>query len=126
MDWGEILTNIILSVVGVLISGLGVYVTYLINKHIKNEQLKRIVNSLKDLIQHSVLEVQQTYVDALKKAGSFDLEAQKQALERCLNNIKVNMPSDVENWLKANYTDVESYLKSLVEAQIGYLKNNAK
>lgn len=122
MDWGEILTKIILSVASVLISALGVYVTYLINKHIKNEQLKRIVNSLKDLIQHSVLETQQTYVDALKKAGSFDLEAQKQALERCLNNIKANMPSDVENWLKSNYTDVESYLKSLIEAQIGLLK----
>ena len=72
------------------------------------------------------MEVYQTYVEALKKAGNFDAEAQKLALERCLTLIKANMPKDIETWLKANYSNIESYLKSLVEAQIGFLKNNAK
>lgn len=122
MNWGEILTQIIIGVVGILITALSGYVSYLISKHIKNEQVKRIVTSLYDLVKSTVLEIQQTYVDDLKKSGNFDLEAQKQALNRCLEHIRVNMPVDVENWLKSNYTDIERYLITLIEAQINLLK----
>lgn len=126
MNWGEIGTQLIIGVIGVIISGLGIVVTYLINKYVNDAKLKNLLSSLYTLVQNSVLEVYQTYVEALKKAGSFDAEAQKQALNKCLELIKVNMPKELENWLKANYSDVESYLKSLIEAQIGLLKNNAK
>lgn len=126
MNWGEIGTQLIIGIIGVLISGLGIYITYLINKFVNDAKLKSILSSLNTLVQNSVLEVYQTYVEAIKKAGKFDAEAQKQALGRCLELIKANMPKDLENWLIANYSDVESYLKSLIEAQIGLLKNNAK
>lgn len=126
MNWGEIGTQVILGILGVVLSSLGVIVTYLVNKYVNDAKLKNILTSLNALVQNSVLEVYQTYVEALKKAGNFDAEAQKLALERCLTLIKANMPKDIETWLKANYSNVESYLKSLVEAQIGFLKNNAK
>lgn len=126
MNWGEIGTQVILGVVGVIISSLGVVVTYLVNKYVSDAKLKNILTSLNTLVQNSVLEVYQTYVEALKKAGNFDAEAQTLALERCLTIVKANMPKELETWLKANYSDIESYLKSLIEAQIGFLKNNAK
>ena len=126
MDWNEIGTQVILGIIGVVISGLGVIVTYLINKYVNDAKLKNILTSLNTLVQNSVLEVYQTYVEALKKAGKFDAEAQKLAQERCLALIKANMPKDIETWLKANYSNIESYLKSLIEAQIGFLKNKAK
>ena len=126
MDWNEIGTQLILGIVGVIISGLGVYVTYLINKYVNDAKLKNILTSLNTLVQNSVLEVYQTYVEALKKAGNFNAEAQKLALERCLVLVKANMPKALETWLKANYSDIESYLKSLIEANIGLLKNKAK
>lgn len=126
MNWGEIGTQVILSILGIVISGFGVVVTYLVNKYVNDAKLKNILTSLNTLVQNSVLEVYQTYVEALKKAGNFDAEAQKLALERCLTLIKANMPKNIETWLKANYSNIESYLKSLVEAQIGFLKNNAK
>ena len=126
MNWGEIGTQIILGIVGVLISAFGVFISYLVNKYVKDNKLKTILSSLNNLVQNSVLEVYQTYVEALKKAGSFNAEAQKIALERCLILIKANMPKDIETWLKANYSDIESYLKSLIEAQIGLLKAKAK
>ena len=126
MNWGEIGTQLIIGIIGVIISGLGIVVTYLINKYVNDAKLKNLLNSLYTLVQNSVLEVYQTYVEALKKAGKFDAEAQKQALNKCLEIIKVNMPKELESWLKANYSDVESYLKSLIEAQIGLLKKYAK
>ena len=126
MNWSEILKEIILGVIGILISGLGVYVTYLINKHIKNEELKRIINSLNELAQNAVLETYQIYVEALKGSNSFDYKAQKTAFERTLKTIKANMPADVKTWLEANYKDVDRYLRTLIEAQIGLLKSKAK
>lgn len=122
MNWSEIGTEIILSIIGLVVSGLGALITYLINKYIKNEQLKTILNSLNELVKASVATIQQTYVDELKKGGMFDKEAQKQALERCLELIKANMPNDISNWLKSNYSDIEAYLKSLIEAQVSLLK----
>lgn len=126
MDWNGIATEIILGVVGLVMSALGILITYLINKYIKNDELKGIVNSLNELVKNSVLEIYQTYVEALKKGGIFDEKSQKEALERCLTLINRNMPEKVRAWLEANYGDIEAYLKSLIEAQIGLLKNQSK
>ena len=126
MDWNGIATEIILGVVGLVMSALGILITYLINKYIKNDELKGIVNSLNELVRNSVLEVYQTYVEALKKGGIFNETAQNEAQERCLALINRNMPEKVHAWLEANYGDIEAYLKSLIEAQIGLLKNQSK
>lgn len=126
MNWSEILTQLLLGILGTVISAVGVYVTYLINKFIKNDKLKTIVASLNELVQKSVLEIYQVYVESLKKQGNFNETAQREALQACLDLIKKNMPKEVETWLKTNYTDVEAYLKSLIEAQIGLLKNQSK
>ena len=124
MNWNELLTEIIISVVGILISGLGAYVTYLIQKHIKNEELKQIISELNNVVRNSVLETYQTYVQELKDKDIFDKEAQNLALNRALQLIKENIPEKVFEWLKSNFKDYESYLKSLIEAQIGALKNS--
>ena len=126
MDWNGIATEIILGVVGLVMSALGILITYLINKYIKNDELKGIVNSLNELVRNSVLEIYQTYVEALKKGGIFNETAQNEGLERCLALINRNMPEKVHAWLEANYCDIEAYLKSLIEAQIGLLKNQSK
>ena len=124
MDWAEIGTQVILGVIGVLITGLGTLITFLINKYVKNDQLKRILSSLNETVRNAVSEVYQTYVEDLKKDGMFDFNAQKEALSKALEIIKTNLPTDVMVWVKDNYTDIDGYLKSLVEAAIGLLKNS--
>lgn len=125
MDWAEIGTQVILGIIGVLITGLGTLVTLLINKYVKNDKLKGILSSLNEVVQKAVSEVYQTYVEALKKDGMFDEAAQKEALNKALEIIKTNASKDVMDWLKANYTDIDVYLKSQIEAMIGLLKNKA-
>ena len=124
MNWSEILTEALISLIGLLFSALGVFLTYLINKYVKDQKAKDIINSLRQVVRDSVFEVYQTYVQELKERDIFNVEAQKVALERCLRLIKTNMSSDVKTWLEANYGDFTPYLKSLVEAQIGALKNS--
>lgn len=126
MNWGQIGTEIIIGIIGLVFSGLGVFITYLINKFIKDQKLKDIINSLHEVVRNSVLEVYQVYVEGLKEKDLFDRNAQKLALERCFELIKTNMSSDVEEWLKSNVKDVQGYLKGLIEAQIGALKNSGR
>lgn len=122
MNWNEIGTQLIIGIVGVVISGLGIFVTYLINKWVKNDELKQIMTSLYQLVKSAVLDIQQTYVDEMKKNNMFDYEAQKIAVEKSLKVIKANMPMKVESWLKSNYIDIDNYLRTLIEAQVKSLK----
>ena len=124
MNWAEIGTQIIVGIIGILLTGLGTLITFLINKYIKNDKLKTILSSLNETVRNAVSEVYQTYVEALKKDGMFDAEKQKEALNKALEIIKTNLPTDVMNWVKENYSDIDSYLKSLIEAAIGLLKNS--
>ena len=126
MDWNAIGTEFILSLIGLMITVLGSIFTLLISKYIKNDKIKKTVASLHELVRDSVLNIYQTYVEEMKEHGMFSREAQKEALERCFELIKTNMPQDVKTWLEANFSDLEGYLKSLIESQIGMLKNEAK
>ncbi|MDY5929290.1 MAG: hypothetical protein SPJ27_04555 [Candidatus Onthovivens sp.] len=126
MNWNEIGTQVILGIIGLIISGLGAIVTYLINKYIKNDKLKSIMNSLDELVGNGVLAVYQTYVEALKKDGIFDEIAQKNAYNKCLELINKNMSTDVKKWLVENKDNIDDYLKDLIEAKIASLKNNSK
>ena len=123
MNWNEIGTQLIIAIGSILISGAGLLVTYFINKNKKNDKLKRLMNELNVLVQNSVNEVYQTYVDDLKKGGVFNKECQKEALTKALELMRNNMSADLSKWLNENHTNVTEYLKGLIEAQIGLLKN---
>lgn len=126
MNWSEVGTQIILSLLGIVGSALAAILTYLINKYIKNDKLKMIVNSFNDLIQNSVAEVYQTYVEALKKENMFDKDAQEEALKRCIEFINKNMPNDIKNWLDKNYDNIDEFIKDSIESNIAISKRSAK
>lgn len=126
MDINSTLVDAITTLVGLAVSLLAFYGTYLINKKIKNDKLKTIIMSLQEVVKNAVLETYQTYVEELKDKDMFNAEAQKKALRHALEYIKANMPYEVQKWLESNYGHIDDYLKSLIEAQIGLLKNNAK
>lgn len=86
--------------------------------------MKTILSSLDKTVRDATSEVYQTYVEALKDKNMFTEEAQKKALEKALVIIKNNLPNDVMEWVKENYSDVDAYFRSQVEATIGLLKNS--
>lgn len=62
--------------------------------------------------------VSQTYVDELKKAGSFDAEAQKQALAMALAAcIKAISPA-TKAFIEETYGDLTEYLTTYIEAEV--------
>lgn len=126
MDWNYIGTQVIIGIMGVIFSALGLIVTYLIGKYVKDEELKTTLSALHDTVRNSVLEVYQTFVEELKDGGLFDEKAQKLALAKCISLIKENAAPRVQKYLVDNIPHVEQYLTDLIEAQIGALKNSGK
>ena len=78
----------------------------------------KYITMLGETIAKCVSATNQTYVDALKKAGSFDAEAQKHAFEMTLNAVMNVLGKYAIEYLTAIYGDLTSYLTTLIEAEV--------
>lgn len=77
-----------------------------------------VFNLLMAVLTAAVSAVSQTYVDELKKAGSFDAEAQKQALAMALAAcIKAISPA-AKAFIEETYGDLTEYLTTYIEAAV--------
>ena len=66
MDWKQILTEIIISILGIVLTAVSGYVMAWINSKIKDEKMKRILNEALQTVSNGVDFVYQTYVEGLK------------------------------------------------------------
>ena len=78
----------------------------------------KYITMLGETITKCVSATNQTYVDALKQAGSFDAEAQKRAFEMTLNAVMNVLGKDAIEYLTAIYGDLTGYLTTLIEAEV--------
>ena len=122
MDWGNIGTQIILGITGIVISALGAFVTYLINKYVKDEKLKNMLLGFDSLVKDCVAETQQIYVSTLKQEGNFGEEAQKKALMMSLEKVKSKITVEMWDYIVTNYKDPDGYILSKIESALGLLK----
>ena len=130
LTWIVILQQIfevaIIPLIGVL---TGVLIKYINSKSaeaitvIDNEQAKKYIALLDSTITSCVLATTQTYVDALKKAGSFDAAAQKTAFEMTYNAVLDVLTEDAKDYLTAFYGDLSAYMTNKIEAEVQNTKN---
>lgn len=78
----------------------------------------KYITMLGETIAKCVSATNQTYVDALKKAGSFDAEAQKHAFNMTLTAVMSVLGKDAIEYLTAIYGDLTGYLTTLIEAEV--------
>ena len=78
-------------------------------KNLENDQLVKYIDAATDAISKAVLTVNQTYVDALKKEGKFDAEAQKTAKQMAIDK------EDSKAAIETLYSDFEAYLNDAIE-----------
>lgn len=83
-----------------------------------NELHKKYVEMLTDTIADCVSATSQTYVESLKKQGSFDAEAQKKAFEMSYNAVFAILTEDAKEYLNAVYGDLGAYVTQKIEAQV--------
>lgn len=78
----------------------------------------KYIAMLGETIAKCVSATNQTYVDALKQAGSFDAEAQKHAFDMTLTAVMSVLGKDAIEYLTAIYGDLTGYLTTLIEAEV--------
>lgn len=89
-----------------------------IEEKIKDEKSKRMLEIAENVVSQSVATVSQTYVDALKKDGIFDKDAQQQAFEMSKDKIYTLLTTDTLQAVKDNYGNVEEWINTKIEETI--------
>lgn len=129
MDWLNLLTQIFEVCIIPLLAVLTTYIVKYIQ--VKSAEITEKTDNviadkytvmLADTITACVLATNQTYVEALKKQGSFDAEAQKVAFNMTLNAVMEILSEDAKEYLSEAFGDLNSYITSQIEASVNVNK----
>lgn len=118
----SIISVVVTSVVLPLITLGGTKLIQLINQKIKDEKTKNLLTGLTTIVERSVRSVTQTYVDSLKKSGSFDQEAQLIALSIAKEEVFKQLNEETKIFIKDNYGDINAFVTTQIESTINIIK----
>ena len=125
MNWTEVIKQIFELLLYPLITIGGAYLVYLASAKIKelqertnNDVAKKYLSMLDDTITNAVLATTQTYVEALKKEGKFDLEAQQAAFNMTYDAVKAVLTDEALKYINAVVGDVDTYVTTKIEATV--------
>lgn len=128
MDWMKMLQEIFYVCI---IPLLGVLTSYLVSflkakgnqmaENANNALASKYIKMLTETICTCVIATNQTYVEALKKEGKFDAEAQKKAFQMTYDAVMSILSKEAKDYLQNIYGDLDTFLTNAIEAQV---KNN--
>lgn len=93
-----------------------------INSKTDSEIAQKYTNMIYQTVVDCVIATNQTYVDSLKKSGSFDEAAQKEAFNRTMNAIMIILSDDAKEYITEATGDLNTYLTQLIEAEVNKRK----
>lgn len=82
------------------------------------------IKEIADAITDAVAATSQTYVDALKKAGTFTEEAQAEAAQKALTACLTAISPPAKAFAETAYGDLTVYLANKIEAEVRKQKRN--
>lgn len=126
VDWlntlNQVVDLILVSLVGLVVayvvSWLRVKKQELLEK-VKDETTRKYLELLDKIIYECVLSTNQTYVSALKDAGTFNEEAHKKAFQLTYDSIFNVLTDDVQKHLNEVVKDLPTFISTKIEAQVG-------
>ena len=122
MDKMQLIQEIFeLCIVPLLAVLTGYIVTWIKAKTAEIEQNK-YTDLISDTIIQCVIATNQTYVEALKKEGKFDAEAQEKAFEITKQAVLAVLTNQARDFIEMSYGDVEAWLNQQIEATINTYK----
>ena len=120
--WNEVLISIVAGLVGLAFTVAStllvpMLVAWLKSKT-KNEVLSAAIDRAGRIIIAAANTTTQTYVDALKKAGKFDAEAQKTAFNMTMTAVLELLNAETKQAIIDTYGDLEKWLTTEIEAAV--------
>ena len=129
MDWMELLSQIFELCVLPLLGVLTMFAVQFIRTKTQeiavkndNEILNKYLDMVSDTITECVIATNQTYVEALKKQGKFDAEAQKVAFNLTYSAVMTILSEDAKEYLTIAYGDLTAYITTQIEASVNLNK----
>lgn len=119
----NIISVVVTAVILALISYAGARLIAWLNAKIKDENAKLQLTVATDIVMNAVRSVFQTYVETLKKNGTFDKESQKVALIKAKDDALAQMSDEIKDYITKNYGDLETWITTQIESTINILKN---
>ena len=121
----QIIQVCVIPLLGILTKYLVDYLTAKrneINSKTDNETAQKYTNMIYQTVVDCVIATNQTYVDSLKKSGSFDEAAQKEAFNRTMSAIMTILSDDAKEYITEATGDLNTYLTQLIEAEVNKRK----
>ena len=129
MNWMTIVSQLFEIVIFPLLAIGTIYLINLIKvkiqelKQKKNDELySKYYTMLETTIIDCVLATTQTYVEALKKEGKFDADAQKIAFTKTYTNVMNILSKEAKKYLEEAIGDLETYVYNKIEAEVKLTK----
>jgi len=129
MNWSEFL-NIVLKIF--VLPLMGVLAMFIVNyikvktqqviDNTKSDVLAKYIRMAQETVTACVIATNQTFVEALKKQGKFDKEAQMEAFNRTKEAVLNILSVDAQKYLVEAVGDIDVFLDSLIEAQVNSQK----
>ena len=117
----EILQN--LMAIGVLIliafsfKGIMKGIEYL-KENTENEEFKKAISILENIVSNTVVAANQTYVDKLKEEGGFDKRAQEEIFNGVKERVLDQLNADTKDLLDATIENVDIFINDLIEKEV--------
>lgn len=128
----EMIFELLMAVIAAAIPVLTTFVVKFIKQakdnataNTENTKWQWYIQEIADAITAAVSATSQTYVDALKKAGKFDAEAQKEAAQMALNAALAAISPSAKEFIEQMYGDLVEYLTTRIEAEVRKQKQEA-
>lgn len=125
MDWMNLLYDIfdlcIIPLFGVLVAYMVKYINAKGNEiaaNVDSELASKYIVMLTTTIADCVVATNQTYVEALKKEGKFDKDAQAKAFQMTYDAVMDILTDDAKEYLANFYGDLTLYLTKRIEAEV--------
>ena len=129
MDYLELVKEIFEVCIIPLLAVLTKNIVAFINKkskevqnRIDNDIADKYIAMLTDTVMECVIATNQTYVNALKKEGKFDSEAQKAAFKLTEDAVITILTEEAKSYLNNLYGDLGLYINKLIEVQVNVNK----
>jgi hypothetical protein len=129
MNWTNIISQLFEIVIFPLLTIGTIYLINLIKVKIQELKQKKddamydkYLTMLENTIINCVISTTQTYVEALKKQGKFDADAQKIAFTKTYTNVMAILNKDAKKYLEEAIGDLETYVYNKIEAEVNLTK----
>ncbi len=118
----NVIAVVVTSIVIPLITLLGAKLTQWINGRIKDDETKKVVEEINQIVSTNVSYVFQTYVENLKKKDKFDDKAQSYALRYAQEKILNDLGDIAKEHILEHYGDINGWIITQIESTIYNLK----